>query len=120
MKRNRWKCLLIAGMVAAFAVAAAVPGLCAPPKKWDRSADVVIVGAGGAGLAAAVTAAEKKVSVIVSREDAHRGRQHNPGRRRSERRGPGASETAGASKIPTRSTFSRHLPPEISGPTRRR
>ena len=41
------------------------PAQCAPPKKWDRSADVVVVGAGGAGLAAAVTAAEKKASVIV-------------------------------------------------------
>jgi urocanate reductase len=37
----------------------------AVPKKWDRTFDVVVVGAGGAGLAAAVTAADKGTSVIV-------------------------------------------------------
>jgi len=33
--------------------------------KWDRSADIVVVGAGGAGLSAAVTAAEKGATVLV-------------------------------------------------------
>ena len=36
-----------------------------PPQKWDAEADVVVVGAGGAGLAAAVTAAEGKAKVLV-------------------------------------------------------
>lgn len=35
------------------------------PKKWDRTADVVIIGSGGAGLSAAVVAADKGSSVIV-------------------------------------------------------
>ena len=65
MKGKGWASLFVVFIVAAFTLAAAAPGQCAPPKKWDRSADVVIVGAGGAGLAAAVTAAEKKASVIV-------------------------------------------------------
>jgi flavocytochrome c len=33
--------------------------------KWDRSADIVVIGAGGAGLSAAVTAAEKGATVLV-------------------------------------------------------
>ena len=35
------------------------------PKKWDQEADVVIVGAGGAGLAAAVQISSQKKSVIL-------------------------------------------------------
>lgn len=35
------------------------------PAKWDEEYDVVVVGAGGAGLAAACTAVENKASVIV-------------------------------------------------------
>ncbi len=65
MKSRFGRVLFAICAVAVFAIAAASPGECAPPKKWDRSADVVVVGAGGAGLAAAVTAAEKKASVIV-------------------------------------------------------
>ena len=37
----------------------------APPTKWDKEADVVIVGSGGGGLTGAVKAAEKGRSVIV-------------------------------------------------------
>ncbi|MEM4189021.1 MAG: FAD-dependent oxidoreductase [Candidatus Caldarchaeum sp.] len=36
-----------------------------PPEKWDMEADVVIVGFGVAGSAAAVEAADKGASVIV-------------------------------------------------------
>ncbi|MFB3924703.1 MAG: flavocytochrome c [Syntrophales bacterium] len=36
-----------------------------PPKKWDRTADVVVVGSGFAGLAAAITATEAGAKVIV-------------------------------------------------------
>ena len=35
------------------------------PKKWDREADVVVVGFGGAGVAAAVTACELGAEVII-------------------------------------------------------
>jgi urocanate reductase len=48
-----------------FLVCFVFPASGAPPAKWDRTADVVVVGAGGAGLAAAVTAADKGASVIV-------------------------------------------------------
>ena len=65
MKVKGLASFLVVFVVAVFALTVATPGLCDVPKKWDRSADVVIVGAGGAGLAAAVSAAEKKVSVIV-------------------------------------------------------
>ena len=42
-------------------------------QSWDRSADVVVVGAGGAGLAAAVSAAESEVSVLVLEKEPHLG-----------------------------------------------
>jgi len=52
--------------------ATALAGLGAPqaeaaevPKRWDRVADVVVVGAGAAGLPAAIEAAELGASVIV-------------------------------------------------------
>ena len=35
------------------------------PKRWDRTADVVVVGAGAAGMPAAIEAAENGASVIV-------------------------------------------------------
>jgi hypothetical protein len=36
-----------------------------PPAKWDKEADVVVVGTGGGGLAASVRAAEKRLKVIT-------------------------------------------------------
>jgi urocanate reductase len=53
--------LLLVVVLAGFASQA----LGAAPAKWDRTADVVVIGAGGAGLAAAVTAADKGATVIV-------------------------------------------------------
>src|SRR5207247_8697903 len=35
------------------------------PKRWDKAADVVVVGAGAAGLAAAIQAAQHGAAVIV-------------------------------------------------------
>ena len=49
----------LAGIDAAAAQAAEVP------KRWDKTADVVVVGAGAAGLPAAIEAAEQGASVIV-------------------------------------------------------
>lgn len=38
---------------------------CKKPSEWDEEADVVVIGSGGAGLAAAVSAAQSGVKVIV-------------------------------------------------------
>jgi urocanate reductase len=64
MKKKMFIRFAFFAVVAVFTLAAALPGLCAQPQ-WTRSADIVVVGAGGAGLAAAVSAAEKGASVIV-------------------------------------------------------
>lgn len=37
----------------------------ATPEKWDEEIDVLVVGAGGAGLAAALSASEKGASVLL-------------------------------------------------------
>ena len=39
------------------------------PPNWDRSADVVVIGAGVAGLAAAITARDHGASVVVVDEN---------------------------------------------------
>ncbi|MDH4207753.1 MAG: FAD-dependent oxidoreductase, partial [Anaerolineae bacterium] len=53
-----------AGALASCGTAAAptVPGI---PAKWDKEADVVIVGGGGTGIVAAIEAAEAGASVLV-------------------------------------------------------
>ncbi len=43
------------------------------PEEWDEEADVVIIGAGGAGLAAAISAAEMRANTIVLEKMAHIG-----------------------------------------------
>ena len=43
----------------------AAAGVAAEPASWDAEADVVVIGAGGAGLAAAVAAGQEGASVIV-------------------------------------------------------
>ncbi|MBM6705138.1 FAD-dependent oxidoreductase, partial [Sutterella massiliensis] len=48
--------------------ASAVP--IAPPKKWDEEYDIVIVGAGGAGLAAGVVAAQKGLKAVILEKEA--------------------------------------------------
>ena len=37
----------------------------AVPEKWDETYDVIVVGAGGAGMAAAVKAADEGAKVVV-------------------------------------------------------
>ena len=60
-RRNFFKSSLAAGLMTAAAAHAQLPA----PDKWDETYDVVIVGAGGAGLAAAVEAVENKMSAVV-------------------------------------------------------
>ena len=54
-----------AAATVSFSGAALAADLCEPPKKWDKTVDVIVVGAGGAGLAAAITALEKGASVAI-------------------------------------------------------
>ena len=66
---NRRDLLLTAG-VAGAAAAVTVPSAiaaqaAAPSPKWDREADVVVIGAGATGLPAAIVAREAGSSVIV-------------------------------------------------------
>ncbi len=58
---------LLKGVVAGAATSvASLPVIAAPaPQKFDKEADVVIVGLGGAGAATAITAADNGASVIV-------------------------------------------------------
>lgn len=58
---------------AAAATAIAAPVTAAPvpvPQKWDETYDVVIIGAGGAGLAAATQAVMNKLSAVVYEKEA--------------------------------------------------
>ena len=58
----------IAGAVAstaAFAGAARAEDLCAKPAKWDESFDVVVIGAGGAGLTASIVACEAGAKTLL-------------------------------------------------------
>jgi urocanate reductase len=49
----------------AFALAAASTEAAQVPRRWDKSADVVIVGAGATGIPAAIEAAQNGASVII-------------------------------------------------------
>lgn len=53
-------------LVGSTAMACSLPAFASEPdNKFDESADVVVVGLGGAGAAAAITAADHKASVII-------------------------------------------------------
>ena len=54
-----------AGAVAASGGIPRISDAAAPPKKWDSETDVVVVGAGGAGLMAAVRASDGGAKVMV-------------------------------------------------------
>ena len=55
------------GIAAASSVTLAIPSvaLAAVPAKWDKTVDIVVVGAGGAGLSAAITAKEAGVKNVL-------------------------------------------------------
>ena len=55
------------GIAAASSVTLAIPSvaLAAAPAKWDKTVDIVVVGAGGAGLSAAITAKEAGVKNVL-------------------------------------------------------
>ncbi|VTN52317.1 putative NADH:flavin oxidoreductase [Klebsiella pneumoniae] len=52
-----------------------------------KSYDVVVVGSGGAGLAAAIQAHDEGASVLIVEKNANHRREHHQGFRRDERRG---------------------------------
>lgn len=45
--------------------AAEATQLCKLPKKWEHTYDVIVIGAGGAGLAAGITAAEAGAKTVI-------------------------------------------------------
>lgn len=56
---------LLSGLASAGILAASKEANAAIPRKWNRTADIIIVGAGGAGLAAAISSAEAGAKVLV-------------------------------------------------------
>ena len=71
-------------ILVATAVAAAF-GVSGVQAAEDITVDVAVIGAGGAGLSAAVEAANLGAKVVVVEKMGHGGRQHDPRRRRSQR-----------------------------------
>ncbi len=55
----------VAAGFAGAAISAQAADVCSKPAKWDVETDVLVVGSGGAGLAAAVSAAQGKARVAV-------------------------------------------------------
>ena len=68
---------LISAAAAAAAVPAALPARaadpCLAPQKWDEEREVIVIGAGGAGLTAAITAKEAGADVVVLEQQAFAG-----------------------------------------------
>ena len=60
---------IVAGSAAAGAALASeranAVGLCSIPTKWDQTWDVIVIGAGGAGFAAGITAKEAGATTVV-------------------------------------------------------
>lgn len=55
----------VAASVGSVALSAKAADLCSLPQKWDQTWEVIIIGAGGAGLAAGITAKELGAKTIV-------------------------------------------------------
>ena len=68
MKRRAFLSLGAAALASTTSTAFATP--VTRPQKWDESYDVVVVGAGGAGMAAATEAVKNKLSVVVYEKEA--------------------------------------------------
>src|SRR6201988_4011393 len=76
MNLNRRELILRGGTVAAAGAAFASPATAQeqqPPREWQYEADVVVIGAGGCGLTAAIVAREAGSSVIVVDAQPHVG-----------------------------------------------
>lgn len=56
---------LVTGLTAANVLSTSTEADAAVPRKWDKTTEVIIVGAGGAGLAAAISAAKAGAKVLV-------------------------------------------------------
>ncbi|WP_303325931.1 FAD-dependent oxidoreductase, partial [Turicimonas muris] len=54
-----------AGLLTSIALPSAVHAADAAPQKWDQTADLLVIGAGGAGLATAVSASQNGVKNIL-------------------------------------------------------
>ena len=54
-----------AAVAAGFAGAAQATDLCKAPAKWDETFDVIVIGAGGAGLTAAIVAKEAGAKTLL-------------------------------------------------------
>lgn len=63
--RRRMLALGAAGAAASVLSAAHAYDPCKPPQKWDVTTEVLVIGSGGAGLAAAVSAAEAGAKATV-------------------------------------------------------
>jgi succinate dehydrogenase/fumarate reductase flavoprotein subunit len=74
-RRNFLKKAVVTGaVVAANGAFETVPGIAATvPRKWDRDADVVVIGSGIAGVSASIEAADAGAKVIVLEKDAQPG-----------------------------------------------
>ena len=55
----------VAASVGSVALTAKAADLCSLPQKWDQTWEVIVIGAGGAGLAAGITAKELGAKTIV-------------------------------------------------------
>lgn len=55
----------VAASVGSVALSAKAADLCSLPQKWDQTWEVIVIGAGGAGLAAGITAKELGAKTIV-------------------------------------------------------
>ncbi len=77
MSLNRRDLLISSGAAAAASSVAAVSPVSAEvpqvPAKWDREADVVVIGAGATGFTAAIVAREAGLSVVMLEAEKHIG-----------------------------------------------
>ena len=84
---------LIQGAVAAgAALAGSTVAVASPKQKWDEVVDVIVIGSGFAGLAAAIAAKKAGANVVVLEKMATFGGNSIINRRHSDRHGLPAAE----------------------------